>query len=474
MNRKPTPAAEATELRHRAEARMRDRQRNRRSAIGYPKSEADTQRLLHELQVHQVELEMQNAELQEVRDRMEALLQKYTDLYDFAPVGYFSLDEQGRIQEANLTGATLLGVERSRLLNRRLPQWVAPASQPTFQAFLERVFAGTAKQVCEAILLKADGSAFWANFHAISALPDSSPRPWCRMAVSDISALKQAEAAQHRMEALVETNRELEREIARRQAAEASLKQSERHQSQMLAQSRRMQEQLRHLSRQVLQAQEEERKRISRELHDVIAQILTGINVQLATLKMDATVNTKELLRGISRTQRLVEKSVAIVHQFARELRPALLDDLGLVPALHSYLKDFAKRTGLRVNLTAFTAGRIEELDSAGRTVLYRVAQEALNNVVRHAHASRVDASLLKFPKILRLEIKDDGKSFDVERVLHAKKFIRLGLLGMRERVEMIGGQFTVESAPGQGTTIRAQIPFGDGQRGGGGRKTRP
>ena len=133
---------------------------NQRTKAGDPKSEADPRRLLHELQVHQVELEMQNAELQEARDRMEVLLEKYTDLYDFAPVGYFSLDEQGRILEVNLTGAALLGVERSRLISRRLPRFVAPASQPIFRAFLERVFAGTGKQVCEAALLKRGRRAF--------------------------------------------------------------------------------------------------------------------------------------------------------------------------------------------------------------------------------------------------------------------------------------------------------------------------
>jgi signal transduction histidine kinase len=118
--------------------------------------------------------------------------------------------------------------------------------------------------------------------------------------------------------------------------------------------------------------------------------------------------------------------------------------------------------------LTTFTAGRIKELDSAGRTVLYRVAQEALNNVARHAQVRRVEASVLKVPHGLHLSIKDDGKSFEVERVLHARKHQRLGLLGMRERVEMIGGQFTVESAPGHGTTIQAQIPLGNGQCGSG------
>src|ERR1700690_167233 len=107
----------------------------------------------------------------------------------------------------------------------------------------------------------------------------------------------------------------------------------------MLDQSRHMQEQLRQLSRQILLAQEDERKRISRELHDVIAQTLTGINVRLAALKKEAGLNTQNLDRDIARTQRLVEKSVNIVHDFARELRPAVLDDLGLIPALHLFVK---------------------------------------------------------------------------------------------------------------------------------------
>ena len=102
-------------------------------------------------------------------------------------------------------------------------------------------------------------------------------------------------------------------------------------------------------------------------------------------------------------------------------------------------------------------------MDSDKRTVLYRVAQEALTNVARHAHASRVKVSIQKLRGVVRMEIQDNGKSFEVERVLSAKRNKRLGLLGMRERVEMVGGSFAVESAPGQGTTIRAQIPFGNG-----------
>jgi len=450
------------ELRRRAEGRLK----GRRSRAGNQKSEADAMRVLHELQVHQVELEMQNAELHEARDQMEALLEKYTDLYDFAPVGHFSLDESGRIMEVNLTGAALLGLERSRLINRPLPNFVVPASQPDFTAFLKRVFVGSGKQVCEAALLKPDATVFWASFHGTAASSVSTPQKWCRVAVSDITSLKQAEEAQRRVEVLADSNLELRREIIRRQKVEESLKQSEQHQRELLERAHHMQEQLRHLSRQVLRAQEEERKRISRELHDVIAQTLTGINIRLATLKKQAGHNTKGFDRIIDRTQRLVEKSVNIVHQFARELRPAVLDDLGLVPALHSFMKSFATRTGIHASLKSFTV-KIDNLDAARRTVLFRVAQEALTNVDRHAQASRVEVDIQKLPDGICLKIKDNGKSFKVERVLSANGGKRLGMLGMRERLEMIGGSFNVESVPGEGTTITAKIPLGKIARGG-------
>ncbi len=259
---------------------------------------------------------------------------------------------------------------------------------------------------------------------------------------------------------LTASNWQLQQEILQRKSVEESLRKSEQHYSQLLEQSRHMQEQLRLLSRQLLSAQEEERKMISRELHDQIAQTLTGINVRLASLKTEDTLNNKDLQKKISSTQRLVEKSVDIVHRFARELRPAVLDDLGLVPALHSFMKSFATRTGVRPSLTAFAA--VEQLDTAKRTVLYRVAQEALTNVGRHAQASRVDVSIQKLRGDVRMEIKDNGKSFNVERTLHANGGKRLGLLGMRERLEMVGGSFSVESAPGNGTTIQAQIPLAD------------
>ena len=226
-----------------------------------------------------------------------------------------------------------------------------------------------------------------------------------------------------------------------------------------MTEARRSEELLRNLTHRLMQAQEEEQKRISRELHDVISQTLTGINVRLATLNKEAALNPKGLDRNIAHTQRLVEKSVDIVQQFARELRPTVLDDLGLIPALHSFAKLFSQRTRIHIHLKVFAG--VEQLDIAKRTVFFRVAQEALNNIARHAQASRVEVSIQKLADNLCMKINDNGKSFNVERVLNVKGRKRLGLLGMRERLEMVGGNFEVESAPGKGTTITAQIPLG-------------
>ena len=262
---------------------------------------------------------------------------------------------------------------------------------------------------------------------------------------------------------LTDAKKRLRRETARREAADAGLKKSQKHYGALLTESRLMQGQLKHLSHQILLVQEEERKHISRELHDDISQLLTGINVRLATLKIEATANTGNLRKKISNTQRLVEKSVDAVHRFARELRPAMLDDLGLVPALLAFMKEFGKRTGLQIRFTAMTADKIEQLNNLKRTMLFRVAQEALTNVTKHARASLAKVSIRIQSGGICMEISDNGKSFDVEHALGTRRRGALGILGMRERVELIGGTFAIESAQGKGTTVRVQIPLRNG-----------
>lgn len=256
---------------------------------------------------------------------------------------------------------------------------------------------------------------------------------------------------------LAAANDRLGEEIVEREKVVVALRKSEQQVIKSLERSEALKEQVRGVSRQLLSAQEDERRKISRELHDVIAQALLAINTRLATLKTEAGMNTKSLARNISRTQKMISKSTEIVHKFARELRPAVLDDLGLVPALRSFMKSFTARTGVRTHLTAFEG--VECLDTMKRTVLYRIAQEALTNVGRHAQASRVEVTIRKDGNFVLMQVSDDGKSFRAHEMLSLRKTRRLGLLGMRERAEMVGGSFEIESAPGAGTKIVARLP---------------
>jgi signal transduction histidine kinase len=297
-----------------------------------------------------------------------------------------------------------------------------------------------------------------ATFFIEVLRPFESPYPAASERNGHLSRLKGKML--RRTDDLADARRLLKVEFARRKTLEATLRKSEKHYGLLLKSSLRMQEHLRRLSHEILSAQEQERKRISRELHDEIGQTLTAVNVKLATLKKEATVTAAGFKKAIGSTQRLVERSMNKVHRFARELRPPILDDLGLIPALHAHLKAFTRRTGIPVRFTTFAA--VEKLDVDRRTVLYRVAQEAIANILKHAHASLVNVDIKRVGGRVRMEIRDDGRSFDVRRLLVAGGVVRLGLLGMRERVEMVGGTFGVESERGVGTTIRALIPFGD------------
>jgi signal transduction histidine kinase len=242
------------------------------------------------------------------------------------------------------------------------------------------------------------------------------------------------------------------------EAGESQLAKKSARFSKQLAESRRQQKQSQQLAHQILLAQEEERREISRELHDEVAQILAGINVRLAALRETGSISHKNLEKSIAQTQQMIEASVIVVHRYARKLRPAMLDDLGLIPALRSFIKELPHTKDLTIRLE--TTPEVETMDNMRRTVFYRVAQEALLNVVRHAEARTATISLVAIPKGIRLEIQDDGKAFEMADMVATVDYQRLGLLGMKERVQMVGGKFYVESKPGKGTNVRAVIPY--------------
>jgi two-component system sensor histidine kinase UhpB len=199
----------------------------------------------------------------------------------------------------------------------------------------------------------------------------------------------------------------------------------------------------------VLQAQEAERARLARDLHDETNQALTGVLLRLEATMQDAPPRLRDELRE---TQAVTTQAMSELLRLARELRPAALDDLGLAAALRTKADEFARRTQLRTDLDV-APGSVDHLDGDEQLVVYRVVQEGLSNVAQHAHATRVVVTLRRDRGATALQIADDGDGFDVQHPAPG-----LGLTGMRERAGLAGGRLAVESAPGRGTTVELRL----------------
>jgi PAS domain S-box-containing protein len=228
-------------------------------------------------------------------------------------------------------------------------------------------------------------------------------------------------------------------------------------QARLFAQVRAGHQRLQSLSRQLIQAQEAERRRIARELHDEIGQALALIKLNIRAVQQMA--RTLDLAPRLEQSLGIIEATLLRVRALALDLRPAMLDDLGLVAALRWYLDQQAQASGLVAELRAETNGH--RLPSEIETVCFRVVQEALTNILRHAHAHRVQIEIEQSATTIQLVIQDDGAGFDAQqKVIQGTHSRSGGLLGMHERVALAGGQLTIESAPASGTTIHVWIPL--------------
>jgi PAS domain S-box-containing protein len=220
---------------------------------------------------------------------------------------------------------------------------------------------------------------------------------------------------------------------------------------------RNSREELRTLTAHIQSVRERERTRIAREIHDELGQALTCIKIDLSELNEEYGAGEVMGERFLSKTQSLLEfvdSTMDVVRRIAADLRPSVLDDLGLVPAVQWLLQDFRKRTGIRCELTAPESIVIDR-DIA--TEAFRILQESLTNVARHAEASKVEMTLRKKREKLMLKVKDNGKGMEESKITNPKSF---GILGMRERVLLFGGKVDIAGRPGLGTVVMVEIPL--------------
>jgi two-component system, NarL family, sensor kinase len=212
------------------------------------------------------------------------------------------------------------------------------------------------------------------------------------------------------------------------------------------------------ISQGILRIQEAERGRISRELHDGVGQSLTALKMQLELLERAVPPDQEALRSRLVELTRIADRSLQDVRQLSRLLRPQMLDELGLVPTLRWLARSVQEGTGLGVQLSV--EGIDERLDPDLETIVYRLVQEALTNVAKHAQAPSAHVRLRRGRDRLLLSVRDEGRGFDPGQALEAGDTRGGGLRGMRDRVDLFGGRFELHSTAGAGTSVEVQLPL--------------
>jgi PAS domain S-box-containing protein len=373
----------------------------------------------------------------------------------------FQLDPMGHVVSWNAGAERLKGYASKDIVGKHFsvfyPQEDLLNDKP--QNFLVKA-ARHGQSVDEGWRIRKDGTRFWANV-VVTALRDAEGNllGFAKL-TRDATARREKEEAltkakelmelrvEQRTAVLTRVNNELRTEIAERQRAEEQLRASL--------------EQLRALAARLQSVREEERTSISREIHDELGQACTAIKMDLALIGRRLTKKQSQLHAKVYSAIQLADNMIGTLRRIASELRPRTLDDLGLPAALESQAQEFESRTGIRCSVTLPQVPLT--LDADRSTAIFRIFQESLTNVARHAQATRVEALLKEENDRVIFQVFDNGRGFDPEE---AKARKSLGLVGMQERALLLNGNLTIEGVPGSGTTMTLTIPLPSSVTGG-------
>lgn len=353
----------------------------------------------------------------EAHHALKRVADELRDLYENAPCGYHSLDQRGIVIQMNDTELGWLGYAREEVVGRmHLSHLLMPASAERFERAFERLkLRGRVRDV-EIEVRRKNGTVFPALLSA-TAVRDAAGRfIESRASIFDVTRRRMAE------------------EEARGYA-----------------------QRLKAIARRAGEIQENERRRLAQELHDRVGQNLTALTLNLNIVKGQIGAHGgSTILARLDDSLKLLDATVESIRDVMSELRPAVLDDYGLAAALHWYAEEFGRRTGIAIAVAEREA--TPRLAPLLEGVLFRIAQEALTNVVKHARASKVQIGLGMQSGMLRLSVADDGRGFDASRLQPPTRQGGWGLMIMRERAESAGGRLHVDAAPGKGTCIVVEV----------------
>jgi PAS domain S-box-containing protein len=366
----------------------------------------------------------------------------------------FQLDPTGHVVSWNTGAARLKGYTSEEIIGKHFsvfyPQEDLRDEKP--QSLLAKA-ARHGQSEDEGWRIRKDGSRFWANV-IITALrePKGKLLGFAKLTRDTTEKREKEEAltkanellelrVEQRTTVLTRVNQELRTGIAERERAEKQLRTSL--------------DQLRALAARLQSVREEERTSIAREIHDELGQACTAIKMDLALIGRKLTKKQGQLQAKVGSAIQVVDSMIVTLRRIASELRPRTLDDLGLPAALESQAQEFENRTGIRCRVT-FPQEPLA-LDADRSTAIFRIFQESLTNVARHAHATRVEARLERQKDKLIFQVFDNGRGFDPAQTKERKS---LGLVGMQERALLLNGDLKVEGRPGAGTTLTLTIPL--------------
>lgn len=406
MAKTPDRSTQLTALRRQAEALLRTTDRD---VAAMPVK--DVQQLVYELQVHQLELELQNEELRRTKVALEAARDRYVELYDCAPVGYLTLDLRGTILGANLPACKLLGVNRKDLLGEPAIRFVAAKDQAVFLRHLREPFVQGFSYVCEVDLERQQAAPVSVQFQSV-AVPDELGQPTRILsALENIMVRKGADALEREQQRGLELQRNLAQRVG-----------------------------------------------LSHDLHDGMLQSLFAIGLSLETCMRDISENPKKASVTLTYSIGAMNAAMREVRIFMEELEskspsPATLPGLDLSGSLHSMAKDLARLHGIpvRVSVDRDMDGALSREQGLA---LLNMAKEALSNSLRHARTPLVFLSLRRLGGGIRLTVLDYGRGFSLKEKMGQGN----GLLNMATRASQIGGHLSVESSPATGTRVMVDL----------------
>jgi PAS domain S-box-containing protein len=368
--------------------------------------------------------------------------EKFRSAFANAAIGFAMTAPDGRFADANATYCAITGYSVDELRALAFPQLIHPDDQAGNMELMGRIFSGEiADFAIENRYVRKDGRPVWVR-KSVSLVRSAQGVPqWTIVLIEDITMRKRAEeAVRQRTLELQQLTGTLERRVQDRTGELANANEA-----------------LRNLSSRLLSAHEEERKRVAGEIHDVIGACLGAIKFKVeGALRSAADGAPHPLTDSLKVVIPVIQEGIEECRRIQQDLRPSMLDDLGLLPTLSWFCRRFQTiYSGIRVE--QLIAVSEEEIPGPRKIVLYRVTQEAMNNIAKHSKADVVRLCLQKTDGRIELMIEDNGKGFDAGQAFVSENARRgLGLTSMKERVEFSGGSFQVESVEGKGTTIRA------------------